>query len=80
VYHHPSVSLNKEKICREISENKIAVCEQTQDLRTERELSGFELSVFDSVSSRNNILVPRHALRKSFSSHFSRSQQTAYNF
>jgi hypothetical protein len=34
VYHHPSVSLNKENICRdrEISENKIAVCEKTQGL------------------------------------------------
>jgi hypothetical protein len=30
VYHHPSVSLNEEKICREISENKIAFCEKTQ--------------------------------------------------
>jgi hypothetical protein len=28
------VSLNKEKICREISENKIAVCEKTQGLRS----------------------------------------------
>ena len=53
MYHYPSVSLNKETICREISENKIAVCEKTQGLRTtERELFGFELSVFDSVSSR----------------------------
>jgi hypothetical protein len=26
---HPSVSLNNEKICREISEDKIAVCEKT---------------------------------------------------
>jgi hypothetical protein len=32
VYHHPSVSLNEEKICREISENKIAFCEKTQGL------------------------------------------------
>jgi hypothetical protein len=46
---------------------------------TERELFGFELSVFDSVSSRKNISVPRHAIRKSFSRHFSRPQQTAYN-
>ena len=76
MYHHPSVSLNKEKICREISENKIAVCEKTQGLRSGN-FFGFELSVFDSVSSRKNILVPRHALRKSFSRHFSRSQQTA---
>jgi hypothetical protein len=34
VCHHPSVSLNKEKICREISENKIAFCEKTQGLRS----------------------------------------------
>ena len=26
---HPSVSLNNEKICCEISEDKIAVCEKT---------------------------------------------------
>ena len=32
--HHPSVSLNKEKVSREISENIIAVCEKTQGLRT----------------------------------------------
>ena len=32
MYHHPSVSLNKEKICREISENKVAICEKTQGL------------------------------------------------
>jgi hypothetical protein len=30
---HPSVSLNNEKICREISEDKIAVCEKTAVLR-----------------------------------------------
>jgi hypothetical protein len=30
----------------------------------ERELFGFELSVFESASSRKNILVPPHALRK----------------
>ena len=28
------MSLNKEKICREISENKIAVCGKTQGLRS----------------------------------------------
>ena len=32
--HRPSVSLNKEKVSREISENKIAVCEKTQGLRS----------------------------------------------
>jgi hypothetical protein len=30
---HPSVSLNNEKICCEISEDKMAVCEKTADLR-----------------------------------------------
>ena len=34
MYHHPSLSLNKENICREVSENKIAVCEKTQGLRS----------------------------------------------
>ena len=29
---HPSVSLNNEKICREFSEHKIAVCEKTAGL------------------------------------------------
>jgi hypothetical protein len=33
VCHRPSVSLNKEKVSREIRENKIAVCEKTQGLR-----------------------------------------------
>ena len=31
---HPSVSLNNEKNCREISEDKIAVCEKTAGLRS----------------------------------------------
>jgi hypothetical protein len=30
---HPSMSLNNENICREISEDKIAVCEKTAGLR-----------------------------------------------
>jgi hypothetical protein len=30
---HRSVSLNNEKICREINEDKIAVCEKTAGLR-----------------------------------------------
>jgi hypothetical protein len=34
VCHHPSVSLDKEKVSREISENKIAVCEKTQGPRS----------------------------------------------
>ena len=31
---HPSVSLNNEKICREFSEHKIAVCEKTAGLQS----------------------------------------------
>ena len=31
---HPCVSLNNEKICREISEHEIAVCEKTAGLRS----------------------------------------------
>ena len=31
---HPFVSLNNEKICREFSEHKIAVCEKTAGLRS----------------------------------------------
>jgi hypothetical protein len=34
VCHHSSVSLNKEKICHEISEDKISVCKKTQGLRS----------------------------------------------
>ena len=50
MYHHPSVSLNKENICREISENKIAVCEKTQGLR-----SG---NFSDLNSACSTVLVP----------------------
>ena len=32
--HHSSVSFNKEKICHEISEDKIAICKKTQGLRS----------------------------------------------
>ena len=45
-----SVSLNKEKNCREISENKIAVCEKTQGLR-----SG---NFSDLNSACSKVLVP----------------------
>jgi hypothetical protein len=34
VCRHRSVSLNNEKICREISEDKIAVCEKTAGLQS----------------------------------------------
>ena len=36
---HPSVSLSDTKNCREINENKIAVCEKTRDL-TRRLIQG----------------------------------------
>ena len=49
---HPSVSLNNENNCREISKEKIAVCEKTAVLR--------------SGNSSVLISVLRHALRKSF--------------
>ena len=45
---------------------------------TEWELFGFEFSALESVRSRRNISVLRHALRKSFSRHFLRAQHTAY--
>ena len=48
--HHSSVSLNKEKICREISEDKIAVCKKTQGLR-----SG---NFSDLNSACSKVLVP----------------------
>jgi hypothetical protein len=50
VCHHPSMSLNKEKVSREISENKIAVCEKTQGLR-----SG---NFSDLNSAYSTVLVP----------------------
>jgi hypothetical protein len=50
VCHHPSISLNKEKVSREISENKIAVCEKTQSLR-----SG---NFSDLNSACSTVLVP----------------------
>ena len=61
MWRHRSVSLNNEKICCEISEDKIAFCEKTACGFTAREVFGFELSVLESVSSRKNISVPRHA-------------------
>ena len=46
----PSVSLNKEKVSHEIIENKIAVCEKTQGLR-----SG---NFSDLNSACSKVLVP----------------------
>ena len=48
--HRPSVSLNKEKVSREIRETKIAVCEKTQGLR-----SG---NFSDLNSACSKVLVP----------------------
>ena len=48
--HRPSVSLNKEKVIHEIIENKIAVCEKTQGLR-----SG---NFSDLKSACSKVLVP----------------------
>jgi hypothetical protein len=50
VCHHPSVSLNKEKVSCEISENKIAVCEKMQGQR-----SG---NFSDLNSACSTVLVP----------------------
>ena len=48
--HRPSMSLNKEKVSREIRENKIAVCEKTQGVR-----SG---NFSDLNSACSKVLVP----------------------
>jgi hypothetical protein len=50
VCRHRSVSLNNEKSCREISEDKIAVCEKTAGLR-----SG---NFSDLNSACSKVLVP----------------------
>ena len=50
MFLHPSVSLNNDKICREISEDKIAVCEKTAGLR-----SG---NFSDLNSACSKVLVP----------------------
>jgi hypothetical protein len=51
VCHHPSVSLNKEKICREISEDKIAVCKKTQGLHGKKRRAR-------CLTGLNNVLLP----------------------
>ena len=50
VWRHRSVSLNNEKICCEISEDKIAFCEKTADLRRGK--------FSDSNSACLKVLVP----------------------
>ena len=56
---HPSVSLNNEKNCRAISEDKTAVCEKTAGLRSgnSSDLDSACLKVFVPVK---NISVLRH--------------------
>jgi hypothetical protein len=47
---------------RRRTENTNAICEKTAACgSTERQLFGFEFSVFENVSYRENISVPRHA-------------------
>ena len=55
------VSLNNEKICCEISEDKIAVCEKTSGLRCGKFSDLNSACSPESVSSHKNISVPRHA-------------------
>ena len=50
MYRHRSISLNNEKICFEISEDKIAFCEKTAGLR-----SG---NFSDLNSACSKVLVP----------------------
>ena len=47
---HPCVSLNNEKICREISEHKIAVCEKTACLLFE--VTTYGLTGPDEIAPR----------------------------
>ena len=62
MYRHRSVSLNNEKTCCEINEDKIAFCEKTAGLRSGN-FSDLDsaISMFESVSSRKSISVLRHA-------------------
>ena len=59
---HLSVSLNNEEIC-EFNEHKIAVGEKSAGLRSGNSLDLNSCSVLESVSSRRNISVLRHALQ-----------------
>ena len=58
---HPCVSLNNEKICREISEHEIAVCEKTAGLRSRNSSDLSSACLIVHASSRRNILDLRHA-------------------
>ena len=71
--HHSSVSLNKETICHEISEDKIAVCKKTQGLR-----SG---NFSDLNSACSKVLVPVNIFQfhdMHYESERYRARQTAY--
>jgi hypothetical protein len=73
VCHRPSVSLNKEKVSREIRENKMAVCEKTQGLRR----GNFS----DLNSACSKVLVPVKIFQfhhMHYESERYRAQQTAY--
>ena len=74
---HPSVPSNNEKICHKLEKIKLhAVCEKTLGLRSG---NFWDLnSAFYKVLALKNISAPRHVKSKSFSRHFSGSQQTAY--
>ena len=61
VFFHPSVSLNNEKNCCKNSGDKIAVCERTAGVRSWKFPNLNSISVLESVSSGENISVPRHA-------------------
>ena len=60
MYRHRSVSLNNEKICCEISEDKIALCEKTAGLRSGN-FSDLNSACSKVFSSRKSISVLRHA-------------------
>jgi hypothetical protein len=71
------VDMSTKKICREISGDKIAVCEKTAGLRFGK--------FSDLNSACSKVLIPikifqfyfQDMLNEKFSRHFSRSQQTA---
>jgi hypothetical protein len=66
VRRHRSVSLNNEKIYREISEDKIAVCEKTADLQCGNfsDLNSAYLKVLVPGVNCTNTSDPRHAKMK----------------
>jgi hypothetical protein len=71
VYRHRSVSLNDEKICCEISEDKIAFCEKTAGLR-----SG---NFSDLNSACSKVLVNENRFLGTFRGHNTRTTGCGYN-